>query len=96
MDETLKREIKNLIENMLLKCYNYVIWRAFIMWNKLIKEIRGELLITQKELAGLLDVSFATVNRWENNKFEPSIREKRKIKKLCEEHNIEIGGNNNG
>ena len=65
------------------------------MWDKIIKDIREKLLLTQKELADLLGVSFATINRWENNKFNPSMRIKRKIKKICDEQHIKIGGNNN-
>lgn len=47
-----------------------------------IKEIREKLLLTQTELAAKLHVSYATINRWENSKNEPSIRAKRKIRDL--------------
>lgn len=36
----------------------------------LIKKLREKLVISQEELASLLDVSFASVNRWENGKQE--------------------------
>ena len=32
----------------------------------LIKELRNKMLLTQKEFADRLGVSFETVNRWEN------------------------------
>lgn len=32
-------------------------------WNKLIKDLRTHLLLSQTEMAGLLNVSFASVNR---------------------------------
>ena len=55
---------------------------------KLIKSLREKLIISQTELAELLEVSFSTVNRWENGKHEPTIKVKRKIINLCEENNI--------
>ncbi len=39
---------------------------------EVIKMIRNELGITQKELAKEVHVSFSTVNRWENNKVTPN------------------------
>ncbi|MFC1817486.1 helix-turn-helix domain-containing protein [Thermodesulfobacteriota bacterium] len=37
----------------------------------LVKSVRKQLGISQEELARELGVSFATVNRWENNKTKP-------------------------
>lgn len=54
-----------------------------------IKKLREILIITQQELANLLEVSIVTVNRWENEKFEPTIKEKRKLAKLFKENGIE-------
>ena len=54
-----------------------------------IKELREVLLITQQELADLLGVTNITVNRWENNKSNPSIKEKRKLVKMFKENKIE-------
>ena len=59
-------------------------------YNILIKEIREKLLITQTELAEILDVSFASVNRRENGRTEPTIKVKRKIRELCNDNNIEM------
>ena len=55
---------------------------------KAIKNLRDILLLSQDELAKLLDVSVQTVNRWENDKHEPTIKAKRKLKKLFDENNI--------
>ena len=55
---------------------------------KAIKELRDVLLLSQDELAKLLDVSVQTVNRWENEKHDPTIKAKRKLKKLFDENNI--------
>ena len=61
----------------------------------LLKKIRDHLLITQTELARMIGVSFSTVNRWENNKTEPTMKAKRKIKSLCEKHKIEMENHTN-
>lgn len=40
--------------------------------NVILKSIRKELDISQETLARNLSVSFTTLNRWENNKVNPS------------------------
>lgn len=40
--------------------------------SQIIKEIRSRLNLNQSELADVLGVSFATVNRWEKGRCEPS------------------------
>lgn len=59
-------------------------------YGNLSKKIREELLLSQTELANLLGVSFASVNRWENGHFEPTIKAKRKIRDLCLKNNIKM------
>ena len=54
--------------------------------NEDIKQIRESMLLTQTEFAQLLGVSFETVNRWESGKHEPTMKIKRKIKKLMEDY----------
>ena len=44
-----------------------------------IKKLRMKMMLTQTEFAGLLGVSFGTVNRWESGKFLPTMKIKRKI-----------------
>ena len=39
--------------------------------SKVVKELRNKLNLSQEELAARLGVSFATVNRWENEKIVP-------------------------
>ena len=56
----------------------------------LVKQLRNKLIITQAELAVLLGVSFASINRWETGKHEPTTKIKRKIVALCKENNIEL------
>jgi DNA-binding XRE family transcriptional regulator len=57
-----------------------------------IKKLREVMLISQGELAEILCVSVVTVNRWENDKFEPTIKIKRKLQALFIENNIKIEG----
>ena len=59
-------------------------------YSKAIKELRKKLLVSQTELAEMLGVSFQTVNRWETEKYEPTIKAKRKLKKLFEENSITL------
>lgn len=59
-------------------------------YSKLIKELRERMILSQNELAELLEVSFSSVNRWENGKYEPTIKVKRKIIDLCEANHINL------
>ena len=59
-------------------------------YKKIIFILREKLVISQMELADMLGVSFASVNRWERGHHEPTIKAKRKILNLCEEYNINI------
>lgn len=57
-----------------------------------IKKLREVMLISQGELADILNVSVVTVNRWENDRFEPTIKIKRKLQELFRENNIKTEG----
>ncbi len=59
-------------------------------WAKTIKLLRTKLLITQVELASLIGVSFASINRYENGIHEPTMKVKRKLMKLFIENKIVI------
>lgn len=59
-------------------------------YSKAIKQLRMKLLLTQTEFAELLEVSFESVNRWENGKNEPTMKVKRKIHTLLKENEIEV------
>ena len=58
---------------------------------ELIKKIRTYLNMSQAELADLLNVSFATVNRWEKGHSEPSYLALEKFDTFCKQHDIEFG-----
>lgn len=62
-----------------------------IDYAKAIMDLRVTLDISQMALAELLGVSFSSVNRWENGKYEPTKLAKKKIERLCEENNIILG-----
>ncbi|OMF38234.1 transcriptional regulator [Paenibacillus sp. FSL H8-0548] len=49
-----------------------------------IKKIREELKISQEQLARELNISFSTINRWENNKTNPSRLAKDRLCTFCE------------
>jgi DNA-binding XRE family transcriptional regulator len=59
-------------------------------YKKLVKELREKLIITQVELAELLGVSYASINRWETGKHEPTTKVKRIIVELCKNNNVDI------
>ena len=58
---------------------------------KLIRTIRADLILTQAELADMLGVSFATVNRWENGHHEPTIKQRRALRDFCRKKRIQLG-----
>ena len=51
-----------------------------------VKIVRSALNLSQKDLAHVLGVSFATVNRWENGKTKPSKLAQRQFEQFCKEH----------
>ena len=53
-----------------------------------VKAVRAELMLTQKELAKELGVSFATVNRWESQGIEPQFLTMKKVELFCESKGI--------
>ena len=55
-----------------------------------IKTLRKKMLLTQTELASLLGVAFASVNRWENGAYEPTMKVKRKLAPLFSKYGIEV------
>lgn len=55
-----------------------------------VKKVRKQLNYTQKELADALDVSYATVNRWENSQVSPSKLAVKSFLDFCENNFIDI------
>lgn len=50
---------------------------------KMIKEVRMQLGLSQEELAHALGVSFASINRWENGKAAPSKLARAQFQAFC-------------
>ena len=58
-------------------------------YQKIIKNLRTKLVLSQQEFAELL-VSFTSVNRWENGKHDPTIIAKEKLKIMFKENEIQL------
>ncbi|MDE5721912.1 MAG: helix-turn-helix domain-containing protein [Clostridia bacterium] len=57
-----------------------------------VKYVRATLLVSQKELAKMLGVSFPTINRWETGKLEPTFLNRKKFELFCKDKNIDFKG----
>ena len=55
-----------------------------------IKKLRSKMLLTQMEFAQFLGVSFASINRWETGRFEPTMKIKRKLAPIFRKYRIEV------
>ena len=53
-----------------------------------VKYVRGELKLSQEDLARELGVSFATINRWEKGSYNPSRLAKKAFEEFCKKKNI--------
>lgn len=54
------------------------------------KAVRLKLFMSQEEFAKTLNVSFATVNRWELGKCKPNYKAQKAFHALCKENKIDI------
>ena len=59
-------------------------------FGKTIKFAREQLSLSQEMLARELGVSFATINRLENSKTEPSYKTIKKFEDFCKRNKIKI------
>lgn len=60
-------------------------------WKDSIKSLREKKMnLSQEEFAKVIGVSFASVNRYENGHFEPTIKVKRRILELLKEYDVRI------
>ncbi len=57
-------------------------------FSETIKFIRRKSLLSQKDFAKALGVSFSTVNRWENDRAIPKICKLKLINEFCISHDI--------
>ena len=56
----------------------------------LIKQIREYLNMSQTELAEQLNVTFATVNRWENGRAVPNKLAQTKLYEICKKNDVPV------
>ena len=56
----------------------------------LVKYVRKELNLSQEQLARELNISFSTVNRWENGKTNPSQMAKEIFYSFCTSNGVDI------
>ena len=59
-------------------------------YSEFVKKVRKQLNFTQKELAEALNVSYATVNRWENRQALPSKLAVKSFLDFCENNFVDI------
>ena len=59
-------------------------------YKEAVKKLRLKMLMTQEGFAKLLDVSFATINRWETGKYVPTIKARRKLQSYFKKYNVEV------
>lgn len=59
-------------------------------YKEAVEKLRLKMLMTQEEFSKLLDVSFATINRWETGKYIQTIKARRKLQPYFEKYNIEV------
>lgn len=55
----------------------------------IVKLVRNELSLSQEQLARELNISFSTINRWENGKSQPSKMAKELFFSFCISRNID-------
>jgi len=60
-----------------------------MLFEDIIKAIRTELNITQEQLARELNISFSTINRWENGHTSPSKLAKMRLLEFCSRKNVD-------
>ena len=56
--------------------------------DEILKSVRKELNLTQEQLARDLNVSFSTLNRWENNHAKPSRLARMRLIDYCTKNGV--------
>lgn len=59
-----------------------------MLFSDKVKKVRAELLISQKELAKELGVSYVTISRWESQGLTPSFLTEKKFEAFCKAKGI--------
>ncbi|EAX47805.1 transcriptional regulator, XRE family [Thermosinus carboxydivorans Nor1] len=61
----------------------------FMSFSDIVKAVRVYLGITQEQLARDLNISFSTINRWENGRTIPSRLAKMRFIEYCLQRNVD-------
>lgn len=69
--------------------YKIMLYEVIFM-NTLIKQIRDSLSMSQTEFAELLNVTFATVNRWENGRTVPNKLAQTTLYEICKDNSVPV------
>ena len=72
---------RNITSDIFYIINNVIFWRSDM--KNLIKKIRFYLNMSQTEFAEHMNVSFATVNRWENGRAVPNKLAQMRLHELC-------------
>lgn len=59
-------------------------------FSETVKKVRKQLGLSQQELANALNVSFSTINRWENGHVIPSNLAQKTFITYCEDNFIDV------
>lgn len=65
---------------------------ATMPFSEQVKWVRGELLLTQAEMAKEIGITPSTLSRWENTSREPSFLGKKQFALFCKKRGIQLGG----
>ncbi len=57
---------------------------------ELVLEIRNRLNVSQEDLARMIGISYATVNRWENGHSSPNRAAQLRLYDICKERNVDL------
>lgn len=60
-----------------------------MMFSEMLKQIRIQQNYTQEQFARELNVSFSTINRWENGRTEPSGLAKMRLLEYCKRNCVD-------
>ena len=61
-----------------------------MIFEEKLKLVRKKMFLSQQAMAKELGVSFSTLNRWENGKYEPNYTAQKAFHEFCVKNNIQI------
>ena len=83
-----EKEFSKYIDFLYCICYNVIYGGADMTIDEILKSIRSEMAISQETLARDLNVSFSSLNRWENKKSKPSRLAIKQLKDYASQNNV--------